>query len=886
MSAGLPTRDALLTAWARLVTRRPWTTIIVCLVLALASAGNTAARLHFNSDRSDLIDPELPFQQRYAEFKRQFPRWDDAVVVVERGATPESRDAAERFIAALEKRLAADPRFPEFTSGVPREEAPVGLLLTEPIERVRSVVAEISRTGPVLGAPSLDALLGLSMLGSNLGPAEREGLAGLLERTAAVGTGQSDSVLGMEQARGVERLISGSGGLAMVLVSVHQERVDGVDGAIDTAAAVNTLAKGISGLREILAELRADPAHAGVRAGVTGVPVLESDETAQSQKDAALAGSISLVAITVLMLVVYRGAVVPLLAMASLLVGMAWSFGWATLAVGHLQLLSVTFASLLLGLGIDVAIHIIARLELLHADHEHLGPAIEDTYRGVGPGIITASATVAAAALAMSLTSFSGVAEMGVIAAGGMVLCTIAIMCVLPAALMLITRPSERLRTRAGGASRPFMGRAGVAFHRQPALVMTGAVALSLVSVWLARGVIFDSDLQRLMPSGTESVAWQNAIERDDQKSVWHAVVLARSNDEARELSATLRAVPQVSDVAGAGMLFQDPAQVAQKQAELAKLPPTSELIDTARADLDRHDDAAPARLIAAAQRLATRWNDTDARLASAAKAVASLTSEQARAALRAYKADRLDLLTRIEALRTAQSATPDQLPAALRPLMIGRDGSLLLRVYPRDPGTGQSVLSPERLNAFVPAVLAAAPNAAGPAVQIYESTRLITGAYRQAALYALVAIVALLVIDFGIRRGGWLDVLCALLPVALGVVMMLAVMRLANVELNFANMIVMPLIIGIGVGCGVHAVRRWRLQPLDEPPGLAGGSGRAITLTTLTTVIGFAAMMSGQHRGIWSLGFVMSVGLTAVWVATIFVVPSVLQLRRAAGAR
>ena len=92
--------------------------------------------------------------------------------------------------------------------------------------------------------------------------------------------------------------------------------------------------------------------------------------------------------------------------------------------------------------------------------------------------------------------------------------------------------------------------------------------------------------------------------------------------------------------------------------------------------------------------------------------------------------------------------------------------------------------------------------------------------------------------------------------------------------------MIVTPLIVGIGVGCGVHAVKRWRLQPFDEPVGLAGGSGRAITLTTLTTVIGFAAMLVADHRGIRSLGLVMSVGLAGVWAVTIFLLPSVLSLR------
>lgn len=860
------------------MTVRPWVTLLVCALITAASATYTALRLEFRSDRSELIDPELPWQQRYAEFKRLCPRWDDAVVAIDLGETVESRAHAEAFIAALETRLSGDPRFRAVTAGVARERTPRALILTEPLARVEQTVAELSRVGPVVASPGLDGLLSLSTLGGNLGDAERDGLAGLLERAASAARGEREDVLGMDRSRGVERLVSGSGRLAFVLVSIARNGPSGVEGATDTASAVNNLASGISALRESIGAVRAsDSTLARVRAGVTGVPVLESDETAQSQRDATLAGMLSLGLITLLMLIAYRGVVVPLLAVAALLLGMVWSFGWATLAVGHLQLLSVTFASLLLGLGIDVAIHIIARLELVHPDHEHLGDALAQAFRGVGPGIVTASATVAAAAGAMSLTSFSGVAEMGLIAAGGIVLCTLAIMCALPAMFMLMPRPEKRLRAHDGGVARPFMGSAGVAFHRRPALVLMGAGVALAAAAWLSRGVVYDTDLQKLMPTGTESVDWQNAIERDDQKSVWHAVVMARDEREAAALCARLRALPEVSDVAGAGMLFRPDEEIAAKREVLARLPDVSSML-AAPAPPPSAGQAESLRRAAA--RISAKWLGKDDRLAAAASDVAALNDDDADRALQRYRADRSALLETIAELRDAKPISPSQLPDELKALMIGTDGSLLLRIYPKDPGTGQSVLTPARLNVFVPAVLAVAPQATGPAVQIYESTSLITAAYRQAALYAFLAIVALLVLDFGVRRGGVLDVICALLPVGMGVVAMLAVMRLFGVPLNFANMIVMPLIIGIGVGCGVHAVRRWRLQPADEPPGLAGGSGRAITLTTLTTVIGFAAMMTGEHRGIWSLGFVMSVGLTMVWAATILVLPGVLRLR------
>ena len=185
-------------------------------------------------------------------------------------------------------------------------------------------------------------------------------------------------------------------------------------------------------------------------------------------------------------------------------------------------------------------------------------------------------------------------------------------------------------------------------------------------------------------------------------------------------------------------------------------------------------------------------------------------------------------------------------------------------------------MLSPERLDPFMRAVMAIAPNATGPTSQIWESGRVIKSANVKAFLYAGMAIVLALLLDFRSLA----NALCAMIPVAVSVLLTLAAMGAGGESLNFANTIVAPLIIGLGVTAGVNAVHRWRQQPLDPPAGLAGGAGRAITLTLATTAIGFAAMMTADHRGIRSLGLLMTVGLAAVWVSTVFLLPAVLRLR------
>lgn len=860
-------RTRLLTAWAHFVCARPILMLAICFSLAAASIVLTIARLQFNSDRSALVDPSLEWQQRYADFKAKYPRWNDVVVVADVTSAP-SPAVFEQYLQSLESKLRASDRVVGVTAGFPRSEAPVGLIYTQPLERVRDSVAQLKQTAPVLLSPTLPGLLGLSELGgTNLGAPQREGLTGLLERAADAGAAKRSDVLGLEGMHATERLITPSGKLATVLVAIKSD-----DHAANSDEAVNTPAKGIAAIRAVLDDLRRDNRFSMIQSGVTGVPVLESDETTQSMRDASRASAISLALITVLMLVVYRGFAVPIVAVVALLIGMCWSFAWATLAIGHLQVLSVTFASLLMGLGIDVAIHIIARLELVHPDHEHMAPAIAQAFRGVGPGVITASITVAAAAASMALTGFSGVGELGIIAAGGMILCTISIMSCLPAMLVLLPNPDKRLRTRAGGESKPFMGRLGLSLDRHAVRIVSICACVLVAAGFLATGVRYDTDLQKLMPEGVESVVWENRLESDDARSVWHAVVLAKDEAEARALTAKLAALPQVSEVSGVGMLYTSEADNTLKHELLATLP--SPPADTSG------DPGKAADLRRVAQSIADRWKDKDAALASAATRLAALNDDQLATVLAAYRVDREALREQVRSLREAAPVSAAALPQALKDLMIGTDGSLLLRVYPHAAPPGQSVLAPRPLNDFATAVLSAAPQATGPTIQIFESTRLINGAYIRAGLYALATIFVLLLIDFGLSRRGLGDVLTSLLPVAAGIVLMLAWMRIFDVALNFANMIVMPLIIGIGVGAGVHAVRRWRLQPNDAPLGLAGGSGRAIGLTIMTTVFGFAAMMSAEHRGVRSLGFVMSVGLMMVWVSTILMLPGVLRLR------
>lgn len=850
----LPDRHRLLLAWAGFVTTHPWLTVTAAVLLATAALGITATRLEFHADRDELIDPTLPWQQRHRAFKQAFPRWDDAIVVIDSATAP--AETIEAFTAALAAGLEADPRFGRIDAGFPASEAPAGLVLSEPVERIESIVRELGRAAPVLSASGLADLIRFSMLGVGLDERQRSELKELLKRAAAVGRGEATELLPGAPSP-MQRLTVGDGRLITVLVSLNGTGGDSLD----------QVQEGIVGLRDRIRDLRSEQRFAGVEAGVTGVPVLEADEAAQSMADATRASILAFALIAALMMIVYRGAVIPLLGMASLLLGVAWSFGWLTLSVGHLQLLSSVFAVILLGLGVDTAIHLIARLELVHPDHDHMPTAVGQAFLGVGPGVLTGAITTAAAFAATAFTEFDGVAEMGLIAAGGVILCAVSVMSCFPALLEILRRPENHLRARSGGASRPFMGGALRAVDRRPLLFVLCWVVILTGAGLAARNIHYDPDLLKLLPPTAESVRWEKRLEQVDDRSVWHAVVVAETRDEAKRLAEDLRTRPLVADVGGAGALFPD--DVDRKQALLRSLPAPSEIQDEApNAEALRE----------AAQRLRLRYEQVDPELAAAAGVIATADEKQLQRIEHRSDMQRDALADRVRSLRAAAPPMAVELPETLRSQWIGSGGEYLLRIYPEAPAEGGagSVLARGRLEPFAEQVLTAAPDATGPVIQIHESTMVITRAYVRAAGLAAIVILLILLVDF--RRLG--DALCALIPVAGGLLLLLGALALLEVDLNFANTIVMPLIIGLGVDAGVHIVHRWRQQPWDSPAGLAGGAGRAITLTTFTTAIGFASMALAEHRGIRSLGVVMTLGLLLTWTVAIGLLPAILRLR------
>jgi hopanoid biosynthesis associated RND transporter like protein HpnN len=866
-------RDEFLTKWARLVTSRPRVTLLVVAAVAVASLAFASFRLDFLPDRSDLVSREREWNRRYLAYKSDFPRWGDVIVCLEGEPEDRSVDQLARVLAdhlrSLDGVRAADAGFDPRSS--PRlfhgaawsefEQAVRGVAAVRRIARAANVNAAI--------ATMLDARAQAGVIDD----AAVRHISDVVAPAVAILNGDESAfcVPGLGDDAW-QPFVTSSGRIRTISIDLGS-----ADGSLSGLGARLDL------LRDAVSRTLAVENRPELVWGVTGIPAIEADETAQSIADSSRASIVSFVLIVGLMLVAFRGMRVPLMAACALLLGLAWSVGWAAAAVGHLQVLSVIFGSILMGLGIDYALHLVSRLELIAHEGDEITPLMERVFRSVGPGILTGAVTTAVAFFVIALTDFRGAAELGVISGGGVLLCFVAVVSAFPALLAVSRRWKSIVRHHQTGENAPFLVHLLHWVYEHPKTTVGMAAALAVALGWNAREVRYDPNILNLQPPGVESVVWERRLADEDARSAWAGLVAVRQ-ENAAAVAASLREAEQVSSVGGAAILVPDRLEERRSLLETAAAanePPIS-LGDGPQplVFLIAQVERALAEAVVAPERLAGACLDELVQRLGAARERSQSVEPAALAA--EWESLNLSFLAQREALAAFANRALDpsplsasDLPEALRSRWVGADGSWLLLAYPWT--TDRNILEPDRLEAFVASARAAAPTLMGPPVQIYESSRLIQSAYVRAAWYSLPVIIIMLLMDFRSLA----DAICAIVPVALAFLAVFGLLAALGFTLNFANMMVLPVILGICVDAGVHVVHRWRDDPAGKPPGLSGGTGRGITLMMLTTIFGFATLMLAEHRGIRSLGFVMTVGLATTMIASFTVLPAILALRR-----
>ena len=900
----IPWKEHLLQFLARTVLRAPRRVVMAALVLAVLSVLYTVGNLQFKTDRGDLVSAAKYQRRLMKERFREFGDRDGFVVVIEN----QDRAASMAFLAALAKRIEAEPQHFEevFYRIDPKAFANRAFLYldVEDLTVLREKFLEHQGFVEGLAAspdlPTFFRLVNQRITSGLVGHL----FTGFLEEEKKAGPGSVDLGFLTATLRQVNAWLEGGRAYASPwdafftnkrwkaspdgYLWTDQERFLLV--LVTPREILQSFTKTQVPLERLRALVAAVRAEHPLEVGVTGKDALEVDEMTAALRDTTLATLISLAGLGLLMVLFLRGISRPILGVATLGIALCWTFGAATLAVGHLNLLSVVFTPLLLGLGIDYGIHVFARYEEERGRGRSVRVALERALQTVGPGIINAGLTAAASFLALTLTDFQGLRELGLITGLGILLALAATLVVLPALVMLKERGwIEAAPTGPGLFSeeaRPFMAFA----YRRPGLVVAGGIGLAALSLGALRGVAFDLNPLRLQTEGAESVTWEMKLLGRADRSTAHAEILARTLDEVRFKTAALQALPSVARVES--ILTFLPEDQDRKLRLLRGLRPAVRhlAIEPGRREpldllgLSEALDRIRFKMVegSAADAGARERAEVRAPIEAFHARVAGLGTETARARLAAFEAALFaDLADKIHTLRANVMGGPmtaDDLPEPLRKRFIGQNGRYLIRVYPEG-----DIWEPGPLGRFVADLRSVDPDVLGEPVGLHLYTRAFRQAYEQAAVYALIAIFVLVLIDFQALG----HALLAMTPLLVGTAWTVGLMWVLGVSFNLANVIFLPLIVGAGVENGIMILHRWRENGATFR-GIPASTGKGVALASLTTIVGFGSLMISGHRGVHSLGLLLTLGTGCVLVASLTVLPGVLRLfagRRRVGA-
>ena len=627
-----------------------------------------------------------------------------------------------------------------------------------------------------------------------------------------------------------------------------------------------------------------------VQAGVTGSRALGSDEMVSSQRDTALATVLSLISVGVLYIAIFWEVWSPLRVQIALQLAICWSLGWVTLTVGHLNILSVSFAPVLIGLADNLGIHLAARYSEERTAGHDFRTAMEIAARQTGPGIVTAGLSVALAFYAVMLANFPGLAELGFIAGSGELLCMVASFTVLPA---LFAVSQRYLRTRAAAwqaKERRSWSWSWSWPGRYPRLTLAGIGVLSLIGVLVSPLPKFDYNLLHLQAKGTESVVWENRLLEESGHSSRYALSTADSLEELRRKKAQFEALPAVDRVESLASLLSPDQE--ERLALVAEIAPLVDAISATWENVEPVDIEELSTILEKIrfklQQPPTDWDPSkrpseealtaartaliavQERLKSMPPATASLALDALQRGLMTDFATKWTLLQ--HNVYPKGPVTLDDVPSYLRERFVGKSGRYLLQIFARD-----NIWEREPMQTFVSQLQTVDADVTGPPVVALYSIQNMQQGYVRGGVYALITIVGLTFVHFRRLKPTWL----ALLPLGVAALWMIPCMALLGVQMNIANLIVIPLFMGMAIDNGLHLVDRALEPPRTASKRNTQSTGKAVVLATLTTIAGFGSLMVARHAGIFSFGLLLALAVTCNLVAVFTVLPLLLRIVR-----
>lgn len=824
-------------------------------VLAGALAGYYAAgNLGVNTDTANMIAATLPWRQHFNEYRDAFPSRDRNLVLVIDAPTPAGADA---FALALLRELRAQPEIygEPLLAGEGEFFARNGLLYL-PTAELEALVDELAAAQPLIGLLKVrfDGTRVLEVAEQTLTTADADASALGAFYSALAGT-LAAAADGAAQPLAWDRLIAAGAEPSTRRMIVLRPALD--------FARMQPAAAAIGGIREIVARLNDTAGAVPVTARLTGSVAMEHEEFLSVSRGAGLGALATLVMVALVLYAALRSWRLLAISLVTLIVGLAFTAAFAAAVVGQLNLLSIAFVVLNVGLGSDYVIHVLLRYRELAAEGHATPAALVETVRGVGSSLVLCAVTTAAGFYAFIPTTFSGVSELGLIAGTGVFFGLLVSVTLLPALVACVG--GERPQRAAATWLDP---RVFAPLSARPRLVLGVTVVITIAALAVLPRVTFDSNPIHLRDPRSESVTTLLELAAAGEAPLLNLAAVAPNRATAETWAQQLAQLPEVRSVVTADALVprEQDAKLALLEDIDLLLGPDFAVLERTTADaaaltaaLDRLANAAGS--VPAARELALAAGRLQARLDAA---IGAERDAFVRSIDEALTAGLPDELARLAAALRAQPVERADLPGPLAERWLTSDGREVVEIT-----AVEDVSDNDAARRFIGAVHTVVPKATGLPVVYQEASATVVDAFARALIYAFAMVAA--IIWLVLRR--LKDTLLVLVPIALASVLTAGLTVLIGMPFNYANIIALPLLVGIGVDNGIHVVHRMRTETAARL--FDTSTMRAVLASGLTTVASFGNLAFSAHVGTASMGILLALGLVTSMAATLVVLPA-----------
>ena len=852
---------AAITRLVGLSTRYAWPVILGFLLLAIASAGYFTRHFAITTDSKQLLSSSLPWRQQEAILNAQFPQQIDQLIAVIDATTPEAVDeAADALVDEIASRSELIRKVSRPDGGEFFERN--GILFLS-VKDVRRATADLISAEPFLGTLAADPTLrgvfrtfSESIEGVRLGKTKLDSLTPALDALANalefIDNGKSPSFSWRKLIAGQEPKPS------------ELRRFVDIEPVLDFTD-IQPGRKAIAAIREAVSRRGLTPEN-GVTVRLTGPVALADEEFATVADGAMLNGIVTLLLVGLVLWLALRKARLILAVSVNLVCGLLYTAAVGLWMVGTLNLISVAFAVLFVGLGVDFGIQFCVRYRSERHACLDLDQALAATTRGIGRPLLLAAASIAAGFFSFLPTAYRGLSELGLIAGTGIVIAFATTLTLLPALLTVLKPPPE---------PRP-IGYAALApvdrfLERRGNWVVGTTLAVAILGLPLLAGLRFDFNPINLRAKDTESVATLLDLMNDPDTSPNTIAILGNDLGQVSTMVERLRKLPEVGRVVSLQSLvpedqddklalIEDASFFLRNTLNPGEISPeptqaeTKAAIEKLIADLSEAADGLDSAAALKARRLA-------AVLTALAKAPPTVLDKASRALITPLRTT----LRQVRNLLNAERVSIATLPPALKSNWVSASGRIRVEVAPKGDGNDNAVL-----RRFVAAVRGVVPEATGQPVFIIEAAATVVEAFLQAGILSLVSIALILFV--ALRR--WADVALTLVPLLVAIVVTLEICVLIGLQLNFANVIALPLLLGVGVAFKIYYIVAWRS---GETNFLQSSLTRAIVFSACTTAIAFGSLCFSHHPGTSSMGKLMALSLLTTLAAAVLFQPALL---------